>query len=247
MITSDAEHALQIPEELRRRIGTPRESTDVNAQVKAGIAAVRIPKHLELVTDIAPGLPNIPCTALDLVVENLVLNAVKAMQDQPGPLRVATWLDDHLHREPFIVVSVQDTGIGMTGDELARLLSRGRRVAGAAASLRHGWVRSWVRRSQGLIEVDSQPGRGTTVNIRFQIDPRQIDVDFRRWIEVRAPIRALIVEDVETWAYTLSRAARRAGAAEVVVCESLEAVRNAIGRRGSISRSWMWGWIPTMT
>jgi CheY-like chemotaxis protein len=45
---------------------------------------------------------------------------------------------------------------------------------------------------------------------------------------VRAPTRALIVEDIETWAYTLSRAARRAGAAEVVVCENLEAVRDAV-------------------
>jgi signal transduction histidine kinase len=174
MITSNAEHALEIPDELRKRIGTPRESTDVNAQVKAGLTAVRIPKHIELVTDLAPGLPNIPCAALDLVVENLVLNAVKAMQRRPGPLRVATWLDDHLHREPFIVVSVQDTGVGMTGDELARLFEPrqvGRRGSGLGFGMM--WVRSWVRRSQGLIEVDSQPGRGTTVNIRFQIDPRQ--------------------------------------------------------------------------
>jgi CheY-like chemotaxis protein len=45
---------------------------------------------------------------------------------------------------------------------------------------------------------------------------------------VKAPTRALVVEDVESWVYTLSRAARRAGASEVVVCESLEAVREAL-------------------
>jgi signal transduction histidine kinase len=32
------------------------------------------------------------------------------------------------------------------------------------------WVRSWVRRAHGLIEIDSAPGSGTTVNIRFQTD-----------------------------------------------------------------------------
>jgi signal transduction histidine kinase len=37
------------------------------------------------------------------------------------------------------------------------------------------WVRGWVRRAQGLIEVESWPGLGTTVNIRFQIDPQMID------------------------------------------------------------------------
>jgi len=36
------------------------------------------------------------------------------------------------------------------------------------------WVNNWVRRAQGLIEVDSEPGTGTTVDIRFQIDPQLI-------------------------------------------------------------------------
>jgi CheY-like chemotaxis protein len=38
---------------------------------------------------------------------------------------------------------------------------------------------------------------------------------------VKAPTRILVLEDIDTWAYTLSRAARRAGASEVVVCENL--------------------------
>lgn len=45
---------------------------------------------------------------------------------------------------------------------------------------------------------------------------------------MKAPTRALIVEDIETWVYTLDRAARRAGASEVVVCENLQSVRDAL-------------------
>jgi CheY-like chemotaxis protein len=45
---------------------------------------------------------------------------------------------------------------------------------------------------------------------------------------VRAPTRALIVEDIGTWVYTFDRAARRAGASEVVACESLRAAREAL-------------------
>jgi signal transduction histidine kinase len=175
MIQFDADRALEIPVELLKRIGTPSESTDVNAQVEAGLERVRIPKHIELVMDLAPGLPSIPCTALDLVVENLLLNAVKAMQGRPGPLRVMTRLDDRLPREPFITVSVQDTGAGMTQEELARLFEPrkgGRRGSGLGFGMT--WVRSWVRRSRGLIDVESQPGSGTTVTIRFQIDPQLI-------------------------------------------------------------------------
>jgi nitrogen-specific signal transduction histidine kinase len=175
MIESNAERALEIPGELRKRIGTPQESADVNAQVRAGLVAVRIPRHIDLVTELAPGLPNIPCTALDLVVENLLLNAVKAMQDKPGTLRVTSRLDVRLPREPFIVVSVQDTGVGMTQDELDRLFEprqAGHRGSGLGFGMM--WVRGWVRRAQGLIDVESKPGSGTTVNIRFQIDPQLI-------------------------------------------------------------------------
>ena len=45
---------------------------------------------------------------------------------------------------------------------------------------------------------------------------------------MKAPTRALVVEDIESWAFTLSRAARRAGASEVVVCENLEKVRDEL-------------------
>jgi CheY-like chemotaxis protein len=45
---------------------------------------------------------------------------------------------------------------------------------------------------------------------------------------VRAPTRALIVEDVPSWIGILSRAARRAGVSEVVTCEDLEAARDAL-------------------
>jgi signal transduction histidine kinase len=176
MILSNAEHTLEIPDELRRRIGTLQESADVNAQVVAGLAAVRIPKSIELMTELGPGLPNIPCTALDLVVENLLLNAVKAMQNKPGPLHVTTWLDERLPREPFIVITVRDTGVGMTSRELERLFEPGqasRRGSGLGFGMM--WVRGWVRRAQGLIEIESERGSGTTVNIRFQIDPQVID------------------------------------------------------------------------
>jgi hypothetical protein len=45
---------------------------------------------------------------------------------------------------------------------------------------------------------------------------------------VIAPTRALVVEDIDSWAFTLERAARRAGASEVVRCPSLQAVRDML-------------------
>jgi hypothetical protein len=45
---------------------------------------------------------------------------------------------------------------------------------------------------------------------------------------MRAPTRALVVEDIESWVFTLSRAARIAGASEVKVCENLDQVKDAL-------------------
>jgi nitrogen-specific signal transduction histidine kinase len=176
LIRDDIEHALEIPDEMRKRIGAPEESVDVNAQVEAGIGAVRIPKNIRLVKDLAPGLPNLPCTALDLVVENLLLNAIKAIRHQPGELRVSTCLDKRPPREPFIVITVQDDGVGMSKQKLDRLFDQ-RQPGSRGSGLGFGmlWVRGWVRRAQGLIEVESAPGSGTTVSIRFQIEPEMIN------------------------------------------------------------------------
>jgi signal transduction histidine kinase len=176
MIGIDADRAMEIPNELRRRIVAPQESVDVNAQVEAGIAVVRIPRHVRLVTDLARGLPAIPCTALDLVVENLLLNAVKAIGNKSGTVSVKTWLDPRLPREQFIAVTVEDTGVGMTEEEMGRLFEprqAGHRGGGLGFGMM--WVRGWVRRAHGLIDVKSEPGVGTTVDIRFQIHSRQID------------------------------------------------------------------------
>jgi ActR/RegA family two-component response regulator len=45
---------------------------------------------------------------------------------------------------------------------------------------------------------------------------------------VRAPTRALVVENIDAWVHILDRAARGAGASEVIICENLQMVRDAL-------------------
>ncbi len=45
---------------------------------------------------------------------------------------------------------------------------------------------------------------------------------------MRAPTRALIVEDIDSWVSILDRAARRAGASEIIVCDSLSMVKDKL-------------------
>ncbi len=162
--------ALAIPDELRKRIVAPQDSVDVNEQVRAGLKEVRVPKVVTVDRALDAGLPNIPCTALDLAVETLVTNAVQAMPSG-GQLTVRTYLDAPPDGEPFVVVSITDTGVGMSQSQLDALFER-RQTPNRGRGLGFGmvWVKAWVRRANGLIDVQSSPGVGTTVTIRFQID-----------------------------------------------------------------------------
>lgn len=45
---------------------------------------------------------------------------------------------------------------------------------------------------------------------------------------MKAPTRALVVEDIDSWVYILDRAARRAGVSEVIVCNNLSMVSDAL-------------------
>lgn len=45
---------------------------------------------------------------------------------------------------------------------------------------------------------------------------------------MKAPTRALVVEDIDSWVYILDRAARRAGVSEVVACKNLQMVKDAL-------------------
>jgi ActR/RegA family two-component response regulator len=45
---------------------------------------------------------------------------------------------------------------------------------------------------------------------------------------MKAPTRALVVEDIDSWVFTLTRAARRAGASEIVTCSDLDSLHEAL-------------------
>ena len=166
-------HSLAIPDEVRRRVVMSEESADVDERVRTALDRVRIPGNVTHVVDLHGNLPSVACTNLDLAVENLVGNALNALAGTGGGhLRLSTSLEQGPDAPAFVVVEVADTGTGMTDEQVATLFDR-RPVADRGRGLGFGmvWVRAWVRRANGIIGVESAPGVGTTVTIRFQIDP----------------------------------------------------------------------------
>jgi signal transduction histidine kinase/ActR/RegA family two-component response regulator len=94
------------------------------------------------------------------VLVNMIYNAIDAMPSG-GEIRLATQ-----EARERVVVCIGDTGTGMTAEVKQRLFdpfftTKGKAGTGMGLAVSFGII----RRHEGAIEVDSEPGRGTTFKI----------------------------------------------------------------------------------
>ena len=153
------------------------ERLDLVAAVRemGKLLAALIPKHVELHYQFQEGLPvvEVDATQIRQVLMNLITNAAESMGDRPGRVVMAIEqrfieeqeLDTFEHRgiKPgnFLVLSVKDTGSGMSEETRRRVFDpffttkfKGRGLGMAA-------VLGIVRGHNGAIRIDSQEGVGT--------------------------------------------------------------------------------------
>lgn len=112
------------------------------------------PEHFELFGD-----PN----QIRQVFWNVAKNAFQAMPEG-GTLAVSTSVDDCRYR-----ISFHDEGTGMSEDDRRRLFQPFRTTTNAGTGLGMAISYRIVQEHDGVIEVDSQPGRGTTITISLPI------------------------------------------------------------------------------
>jgi PAS domain S-box-containing protein len=128
---------------------------------------------IRLVTELAPQLPAI--LGIDNEVRealiNLVFNAVDAMPEG-GVLMLRSGLTAAPNRDALQQVSVEvsDTGTGMDEDTRRRCLepfftTKGERGTGLGLAMVYGVA----QRHGAAIDIDSTPGRGTTVRLKFPV------------------------------------------------------------------------------
>ncbi|WP_198117460.1 sensor histidine kinase [Massilia rhizosphaerae] len=105
---------------------------------------------------------------LRIALNNLLDNAVKYSNDG-GSVTLAAEQGDH-----ELVISVRDGGIGIAPEDQARVMEKFYRVrdAGAAGRGGHGLglylAKQIVELHQGRLELDSEPGHGSTFSIHLQ-------------------------------------------------------------------------------
>jgi len=154
---------------------------------------------------------------------NLILNAVDAMPGG-GTLTLATRAE-----ADAVVVTVADTGAGMTDEVKRRLFepfftTKGAKGTGLGLSLTFGIV----SRHGGQIDVDSAPGRGTQFTLRFPIlSPAGGEAPGTARAPVAEdarPARCLVADDEELVREMLSDLLAQAGHAVVAAAGGAEAI-----------------------
>jgi len=122
---------------------------------------------IEIVTDLDAELPTVPADPLQLkqVLVNLAVNAVQAMPGG-GVLTIATRLDGHT-----AVIGVQDTGVGMAEDILAKIFSPffTTKDVGEGTGLGLSVVHGIVTAHGGTIDVESKSGNGAKFVVRLPL------------------------------------------------------------------------------
>jgi len=145
---------------------------------------------------------------LEMALLNVVINARDAMPEG-GSMTIATGTvtlaPNGLPGGQYVALSVTDTGAGMPAHVLERatepfFTTKG---TGRGTGLGLAMVQGFVQQSRGKLEIESEPGRGTTVRILFPVasEPAEDATDASPDLAGSIPHKAssaetiLIVED----------------------------------------------------
>jgi PAS domain S-box-containing protein len=191
---------------------------DLSAVVEemAHLLAASISKKATLHYCFTPDLPQVEAdgTQLRQVVMNLITNASDALGNDSGVIGVATgvvdvdrdyldhtFLDDDLSTGPYVFIEVSDNGCGMDPDTVGKIFDPFFTTKFTGRGLGLAAVLGIVRGHHGAIDIQSEPGRGTTVKVLLPAvektvsRPVQEDRPAEEW---KGGGTILVVDDEET-------------------------------------------------
>ena len=213
---------------------------DLNVVVQRAEQMLRrlLGSEVVLVTELSPGLDPVQAdpAQVEQVIVNLALNARDAMPGG-GTLTIGT-ANAEREEGARVVLAVSDTGVGMDEVTRSRLFEPffTTKGAGEGTGLGLATVYGIVSQSGGSIEVESEPGRGST--FRLYLPRSEAGAEARRRREESAPVGGsetlLLVEDEEAVRSVTTEVLENAGYRVLAAAHGAEALELAEGYEGEI-------------
>lgn len=164
----------------------PCHANDLVREI-AEAAGVRAEREVRVEQDLAEDLPiiHIDTTAIHRCLLNLLSNAIDALPDDGGTVRFITRHDPD---GETVHIAVADTGCGIEPELLPTIFNvfvstKGSKGTGLGLAV----VRKLVEEHGGRVEIDSEPGKGTTVTLVLPI-ARETDVPVPTDAELPSPL-----------------------------------------------------------
>ena len=107
-----------------------------------------------------------------LVVGNLIENSYEAIGDSEGARQVEFFISAD---SQGLTISVDDTGCGMTEEQIDKILKGPFTTKGAGHGYGMRRIREIVERHGGYLQIESEVGTGTSIIISFSANAAQID------------------------------------------------------------------------
>ena len=146
------------------------QRVDIHAGIESTLTLIQhlLSERIAVVRNFS-SLPEVQCFAsqINQVFMNLLTNAVQAIEGD-GTISIATRQDDR-----FAAVEVADTGRGIPADQIERVFDPGFTTKGVGVGVGLGLSISYriIEDHGGMIEVQSEVGKGTTFTCRLPFSP----------------------------------------------------------------------------
>jgi signal transduction histidine kinase len=178
-LLKNAERTLKMPGEVTQILSQPGVMIDVNKCVRQALEKIARPENVRVKLELDDNLLPLPLYSFDIVVQNLIQNAVDAMPEG-GRLWICTSVvfppKTTNRGAGYFQLVVQDTGTGMTPEVRERLFDLHFSTKKHSVERQPGlglglwWVRYFVRRAKGDITVRSVLKRGTEFTVKIPLD-----------------------------------------------------------------------------
>jgi signal transduction histidine kinase/CheY-like chemotaxis protein len=211
----------------------PFQFRSVVEQVMKSLAVKAHQKNLELLSEVAPEVPNtliLDSTRLRQILINLVGNSIKFTAK--GEVVLKVWVEESRGNQVFLHLTVTDTGIGIPRDKQKAIFdsfaqadtSTTREFGGTGLGLS---ITSFlVALMDGKIWVESEVGKGAIfhVTLRAKVGVDEKPLEPMHDVDVKGR-RALVVDDNMTNLRLLEELLKRWGMIPVLAQDGPEALR----------------------